>query len=66
MSGGLSFVLDPRVFPNAFRFVSLCLRFFWKQKKLRNDWRVDPGQFKIYVGDSSADTPLTGDFTVSQ
>ena len=31
-----------------------------------NDWRVDPGQFKIYVGDSSADTPLTGDFTVSQ
>jgi beta-glucosidase len=31
-----------------------------------NDWRVDPGQFTVYVGDSSADTPLTTDFTVSQ
>lgn len=31
-----------------------------------NDWRVDPGQFTVYVGDSSADTPLTTNLTVSQ
>ncbi|QNI30295.1 fibronectin type III-like domain-contianing protein [Alloacidobacterium dinghuense] len=31
-----------------------------------NDWRIDPGQFTVYVGDSSANTPLTTDFTVSQ
>jgi beta-glucosidase len=31
-----------------------------------SDWQVDPGQFKVYVGDSSADTPLTADFTVSK
>ncbi len=37
---------------------------YWDVKT--NDWRVDPGQFKVYVGDSSADTPLTTDFTVSQ
>ncbi len=30
-----------------------------------NDWRVDPGQFTVYIGDSSADTPLTTNFTVS-
>lgn len=29
-----------------------------------NDWRVDPGQFTIYVGDSSENTPLKQDFTV--
>ena len=37
---------------------------YWDVKA--NDWRVDPGQFNVYVGDSSADTPLTANFTVSQ
>lgn len=37
---------------------------YWDVKG--NDWRVDPGQFKVYVGDSSENTPLTEDFTVSQ
>ena len=27
-------------------------------------WRVDPGMFKVFVGDSSEDTPLTAEFTV--
>jgi beta-glucosidase len=27
-------------------------------------WKVDPGQFTVFVGDSSANTPLTKDFTV--
>jgi beta-glucosidase len=29
-----------------------------------NGWKVDPGQFTVFVGDSSANTPLTKDFTV--
>jgi beta-glucosidase len=29
-----------------------------------NGWTVDPGQFTVFVGDSSADTPLTKDFTI--
>ncbi|MBV8673812.1 MAG: glycoside hydrolase family 3 C-terminal domain-containing protein [Acidobacteriaceae bacterium] len=29
-----------------------------------NDWHVDPGQFTVYVGDSSENTPLKQDFTV--
>jgi beta-glucosidase len=29
-----------------------------------NDWHVDPGQFTVYVGDSSDNTPLKQDFTV--
>ncbi|HYK36922.1 beta-glucosidase [Alloacidobacterium sp.] len=37
---------------------------YWDVKA--NDWRVDPGQFKVYVGDSSENTPLEEDFTVSQ
>jgi beta-glucosidase len=31
-----------------------------------NDWRVDPGEFRVYVGDSSENTPLSGQFTVTQ
>ncbi len=27
-------------------------------------WKVDPGQFTVYAGDSSANTPLTANFTV--
>jgi len=29
-----------------------------------HDWKVDPGKFVIYVGDSSADVPLKAEFTV--
>jgi beta-glucosidase len=29
-----------------------------------NGWKVDPGQFTVFVGDSSANTPLRKDFTV--
>ena len=30
-----------------------------------NGWKVDLGQFTVFVGDSSADTPLTANFTVN-
>jgi beta-glucosidase len=29
-----------------------------------NNWKVDPGKFVVYVGDSSEHTPLTRDFEV--
>jgi beta-glucosidase len=29
-----------------------------------NNWKVDPGKFTVFVGDSSEDTPLTQDFEV--
>ncbi|MBM7131132.1 glycoside hydrolase family 3 C-terminal domain-containing protein [Dyella mobilis] len=29
------------------------------------NWRVDPGQFKVYVGDASNNTPLEADLTLS-
>ncbi len=29
-------------------------------------WRVDPGMFQIFVGDSSADTPLSAEFAVTK
>jgi len=29
-----------------------------------HDWKVDPGKFVIYVGDSSADVPLKAELTV--
>jgi beta-glucosidase len=29
-----------------------------------NNWKVDPGKFVVYVGDSSENTPLTQDFEV--
>ena len=28
------------------------------------DWKVDPGKFKVYVGDSSVNVPLQADFAV--
>lgn len=31
----------------------------------RKDWAVDPGQFRIYVGDSSAQTPLLADLEIT-
>jgi beta-glucosidase len=31
----------------------------------RKDWTVDPGRFRIYVGGSSADTPLSADLDVT-
>lgn len=30
------------------------------------DWKVDPGKFGVYVGDSSAHVPLTTEFTVQK
>jgi beta-glucosidase len=35
---------------------------YWSDAK--NSWQVDPGKFTVYVGDSSANTPLTQDFQV--
>ncbi len=35
---------------------------YWSLEK--NDWQVDPGKFIVFVGDSSANTPLTQDFQV--
>jgi beta-glucosidase len=35
---------------------------YWSDGK--GDWEVDPGKFVVYVGDSSANTPLTQDFQV--
>jgi len=35
---------------------------YWSEEK--NGWQVDPGQFEIFVGDSSDNTPLTQRFQV--
>lgn len=55
-----------RLAPGATQHVSLKLNrralAYWDTQK--NDWRVDPGKFTIFVGDSSEETPLTADFTV--
>ena len=29
-----------------------------------NGWKVDPGKFTVYLGDSSQNTPITKDFTI--
>jgi beta-glucosidase len=34
---------------------------YWDQQS--HDWRVDPGEFTVDVGDSSENTPLTAKFT---
>ena len=36
---------------------------YWDVKGQR--WRVDPGKFQVFVGDSSENTPLTGEFPVA-
>ncbi|MGH9698682.1 MAG: glycoside hydrolase family 3 C-terminal domain-containing protein, partial [Candidatus Acidiferrales bacterium] len=36
---------------------------YWDEAS--HGWRVDPGKFVVYAGDSSENTPLTADFTVS-
>jgi beta-glucosidase len=30
----------------------------------RHDWRVDPGRFRVFVGNASDATPLSGEFTI--
>ena len=35
---------------------------YWSDQK--NGWQVDPGQFVVFVGDSSENTPLTQNFQV--
>ena len=52
--------------PGVTQHVSLTLdkRSFAYWDMNANDWRVDPGQFIVYVGDSSENTPLKQDFTV--
>lgn len=35
---------------------------YWSDEK--NGWQVDPGQFTVFVGDSSENTPLTTSFEV--
>jgi beta-glucosidase len=35
---------------------------YWSDQK--NGWQVDPGQFVVFVGDSSESTPLTQNFQV--
>ena len=35
---------------------------YWDEQA--HDWRIDPGVFNVFVGDSSENTPLTQEFTV--
>jgi beta-glucosidase len=55
-----------RLAPGATHHVTLTLNHrslaYWSDQK--NGWEVDPGKFVAYVGDSSANTPLTQDFQV--
>jgi len=46
----VKFTLDPRAFS------------YWDEKQEK--WIIDPGNFEIYVGSSSEDTPLHSTFTV--
>jgi beta-glucosidase len=46
----VSLVLDPRAFS------------YWSDDS--HDWRIDPGRFVVYAGDSSEDTPLSADVNV--
>jgi beta-glucosidase len=46
----ISLTLDPRSFA------------YWDTAS--NSWKVDPGKFVVYVGDSSENTPLTQAFEV--
>jgi beta-glucosidase len=55
-----------RLGPGDSRHVSVALNrrslAYWSDDK--NGWQVDPGQFVIFVGDSSENTPLTQNFQV--
>jgi beta-glucosidase len=31
-----------------------------------HDWKVNPGAFKVYVGDASDNTPLTADLSLQR
>lgn len=57
-----------RLSPGETKHVSLTLDrrslAYWDMKG--NDWRVDPGEFKVYVGDSSESTPLNTAFTITK
>jgi beta-glucosidase len=56
-----------RLAPGESRHVDLILdkRSFSYWSEQGHGWTVDPGVFKIYVGDSSENTPLTTDLTVT-
>jgi beta-glucosidase len=55
-----------RLEPGKSRHVTLTLDHrslaYWNTAS--NGWKVDPGKFVVYVGDSSENTPLTQDFEV--
>ncbi|HTW46817.1 MAG TPA: glycoside hydrolase family 3 C-terminal domain-containing protein [Acidobacteriaceae bacterium] len=55
-----------RLAPNETKHVTVTLDrrslAYWSDEK--NGWQVDPGQFVVFVGDSSENTPLTQDFQV--
>jgi len=55
-----------RLAPNQTQHVSVALDrrslAYWSDAK--GDWQVDPGRFIVFVGDSSANTPLTENFSV--
>lgn len=57
-----------RLNPGETKHISLSLDHralaYWDTKS--NDWRVDPGEFKVYVGDSSENTPLSTSFDVTK
>lgn len=55
-----------RLAPNQTQHVSVTLDrrslAYWSDAK--SNWQVDPGRFIVFVGDSSANTPLTLNFSV--
>jgi beta-glucosidase len=45
--------------------ITLDSRAFAYWSEARNSWQVDSGRFDIYVGDSSENTPLTGEVSMT-